>query len=130
MEWLWMYAELCGVPVDQVGDLYVRTCNTHTYTGQVTSSLSFFLFSFQVHEKSILLACLPMSLLTAHHPYLATTFQLTAAFSMYPLFTQDHLCLAVWALCCLYSLLSVLFLDKTEFELPHFQIVDVLVSEP
>ncbi|XP_064406789.1 dolichyl pyrophosphate Man9GlcNAc2 alpha-1,3-glucosyltransferase-like [Halichondria panicea] len=84
----------------------------------VTSSLSFFLFSFQVHEKSILLACLPMSLLTAHHPFLATTFQLTAAFSMYPLLTQDQLCLAVWALCCLYSLLSVLFLDRTNTEMP------------
>ncbi len=97
---------------------------------QVTSSLSFFLFSFQVHEKSILLACLPMSLLTAHHPFLATTFQLTAAFSMYPLLTQDQLCLAVWALCCLYSLLSVLFLDRTNMEMPLMESkVKVLVSE-
>ncbi len=111
---------------------YIHTLTyVHPHTpAQVTSSLSFFLFSFQVHEKSILLACLPMSLLTAHHPFLVTTFQLTAAFSMYPLLTQDQLCLAVWALCCLYSLLSVLFLDRTDSELPLLELpVKLLVSD-
>jgi alpha-1,3-glucosyltransferase len=73
----------------------------------VNSSLIFFLLSYQVHEKSILLALLPCSLLTPHHPHTVTWFQLLAVFSMYPLITKDGLVLACWALAALYTILSL-----------------------
>lgn len=71
---------------------------------QVNSSLGFFLFSFQVHEKSILLAVLPASLLTPHYPHAIAWFSLVAAFSMYSLLVRDGLSLASWALCGLFYL--------------------------
>ena len=74
---------------------------------QVNSSLIFFLFSFQVHEKSILLSTLPCSLLTHHHPHTVTWFQLLALFSMYPLANQDGLVLACWALGSLFLVTSL-----------------------
>jgi alpha-1,3-glucosyltransferase len=80
---------------------------------QVNSSLSFFLFSFQVHEKSILLATLPVSLLTAHHPYFSVWFNLVATFSMYPLLVKDGLAVATWALSGLFMLASYLVLPSS-----------------
>lgn len=44
------------------------------------SSLSFFLFSFQVHEKSILIPLLPISLLFAHNSLLAGWFSFISTF--------------------------------------------------
>lgn len=54
------------------------------------TSMSFFLASFQVHEKSILLPLLPMSLLAAADTKLvACGFGAIATFSMFPLFRLD-----------------------------------------
>ncbi|XP_076026316.1 dolichyl pyrophosphate Man9GlcNAc2 alpha-1,3-glucosyltransferase [Genypterus blacodes] len=55
------------------------------------SSLAFFLFSYQVHEKSILLACLPVCLLLNDLPLVAIWFLQVATFSMLPLFLKDGL---------------------------------------
>ena len=77
---------------------------------QVNSSLVFFLFSFQVHEKSILLASLPASLLSHHHLHSVAWFQLVAVFSMYPLLVRDGLALPTWALSGLF-VISILFLS-------------------
>ncbi|XP_073498755.1 dolichyl pyrophosphate Man9GlcNAc2 alpha-1,3-glucosyltransferase isoform X2 [Phyllobates terribilis] len=60
----------------------------------VTCSLSFFLFSFQVHEKSILLVSLPACLLLGEVPLMATWFLLTSTFSMLPLLQKDGLLMA------------------------------------
>ncbi|XP_046839200.1 dolichyl pyrophosphate Man9GlcNAc2 alpha-1,3-glucosyltransferase-like [Xenia sp. Carnegie-2017] len=60
----------------------------------VNSSLVFFLFSFQVHEKSILLAALPASLLISFQPVQTTWFLFVACFSMTPLLEKDGLLLA------------------------------------
>nr|XP_055068491.1 dolichyl pyrophosphate Man9GlcNAc2 alpha-1,3-glucosyltransferase [Misgurnus anguillicaudatus] len=57
------------------------------------SSLAFFLFSFQVHEKSILLAALPVCLLINEIPLIAIWFSLTSTFSMLPLLLKDGLLL-------------------------------------
>ena len=55
------------------------------------SSLAFFLLSYQVHEKSILLPMLPAALLfaTEEAPFLALSFGIVAAFSMFPLLRRD-----------------------------------------
>ncbi|XP_051997039.1 dolichyl pyrophosphate Man9GlcNAc2 alpha-1,3-glucosyltransferase [Xyrauchen texanus] len=59
----------------------------------VNSSLAFFLFSFQVHEKSILLAALPVCLVINEIPLIAIWFLLTSTFSMLPLLLKDGLLL-------------------------------------
>uniref|UniRef100_A0A4W3I162 Alpha-1,3-glucosyltransferase n=1 Tax=Callorhinchus milii TaxID=7868 RepID=A0A4W3I162_CALMI len=59
----------------------------------VTCSLSFFLFSFQVHEKSILLVAVPVCLLLHEVPFMATWFLLVSTFSMLPLLLKDELLL-------------------------------------
>jgi alpha-1,3-glucosyltransferase len=63
-----------------------------------TSSFSFFLFSFQVHEKSILFPLLPTLCLGLVHPLLAKWVATVAAFSMFPLLQKDGLTLQYIAL--------------------------------
>ncbi|TMS33653.1 hypothetical protein L596_001370 [Steinernema carpocapsae] len=53
------------------------------------SSLTFFLFSFQVHEKSILLAALPMLLILNEEWTTVTIFLTTSVVSMFPLLLRD-----------------------------------------
>ncbi|KIJ54800.1 glycosyltransferase family 57 protein [Sphaerobolus stellatus SS14] len=65
----------------------------------LTSSLSFFLFSFQVHEKSILLSLLPATLLLSGAESVGAgedrewgiLFNNVAVFSMWPLLKKDGL---------------------------------------
>lgn len=65
----------------------------------LTSSMSFFLFSFQVHEKTILIPLLPLSLLLSGAAQNSFTFKLgalvnnVAVFSMWPLLKRDGLAL-------------------------------------
>mmetsp|Transcript_63296 Transcript_63296/g.200189 ORF Transcript_63296/g.200189 Transcript_63296/m.200189 type:complete len:521 (+) Transcript_63296:181-1743(+) len=71
--------------------------------GMLNSSLAFFLFSFQVHEKSLLLAVVPATLLAVREPLIARWLPPVATFSMYPLLKRDGLsvayvgCLLLWA---------------------------------
>ena len=50
---------------------------------------SFYLFSFQVHEKSVLLPLLPLALLLPFHPLLYSLSGVIGVFSMYPLLEKD-----------------------------------------
>ncbi|KAG2207605.1 hypothetical protein INT46_005578 [Mucor plumbeus] len=59
----------------------------------INSSLGFFLFSFQVHEKSILLPLLPVTLLVLEEPIATTMFMNVAMFSMFPLLKREGLVL-------------------------------------
>ncbi|XP_012662643.1 dolichyl pyrophosphate Man9GlcNAc2 alpha-1,3-glucosyltransferase [Otolemur garnettii] len=59
----------------------------------VSCALSFFLFSFQVHEKSILLVSLPVCLVLNEIPFMSTWFLLVSTFSMLPLLLKDELLL-------------------------------------
>ncbi|NXC19335.1 ALG6 glucosyltransferase, partial [Corythaeola cristata] len=61
---------------------------------KVSCALSFFLFSFQVHEKSILLVSVPVCLIINEIPFMATWFLLVSTFSMLPLLLKDGLLLA------------------------------------
>ncbi|XP_068175741.1 dolichyl pyrophosphate Man9GlcNAc2 alpha-1,3-glucosyltransferase [Antennarius striatus] len=69
----------------------------------INSSLGFFLFSYHVHEKSILLAALPVCLLLSHLPLMCVWFLLISSFSMVPLLIKDGLLLP-------YAVTSVAFL--------------------
>nr|XP_034978428.1 dolichyl pyrophosphate Man9GlcNAc2 alpha-1,3-glucosyltransferase isoform X2 [Zootoca vivipara]XP_034978429.1 dolichyl pyrophosphate Man9GlcNAc2 alpha-1,3-glucosyltransferase isoform X2 [Zootoca vivipara]XP_034978430.1 dolichyl pyrophosphate Man9GlcNAc2 alpha-1,3-glucosyltransferase isoform X2 [Zootoca vivipara] len=59
----------------------------------VSCALSFFLFSFQVHEKSILLVSIPVCLVIHEIPFMSTWFLLVSTFSMLPLLLKDGLLL-------------------------------------
>ncbi|XP_067846507.1 dolichyl pyrophosphate Man9GlcNAc2 alpha-1,3-glucosyltransferase isoform X3 [Heptranchias perlo] len=85
---------------------------------EVNCSLSFFLFSFQVHEKSILLAALPVLLLLHEIPFMATWFLLVSTFSMLPLLLKDGLLLP-------YTITSLAFLLVTTKLLSAFEKVSV-----
>ncbi|XP_012733523.2 dolichyl pyrophosphate Man9GlcNAc2 alpha-1,3-glucosyltransferase [Fundulus heteroclitus] len=63
----------------------------HFKLALVNSSLAFFLFSYQVHEKSILLAALPVCLLLNDFPFMSVWFLQASTFSMLPLFLKDGL---------------------------------------
>ncbi|PAA77857.1 hypothetical protein BOX15_Mlig001228g14, partial [Macrostomum lignano] len=63
------------------------------------ASLAFFLFSYQAHEKSILLPAMSAVLLLPEAPLFACSFQLLAAISMWPLLAYKD-GLALPTVCC------------------------------
>lgn len=60
----------------------------------INAALVFFLFSFHVHEKSILIAVIPACLLGVEYPLLVTWFICISTFSMLPLLVKDGLLFA------------------------------------
>ncbi|KRY51375.1 Dolichyl pyrophosphate Man9GlcNAc2 alpha-1,3-glucosyltransferase [Trichinella britovi] len=71
------------------------------------SSLSFFLFSYHVHEKSILIPAVS-ALLTLKSPTLTVfTFLLTSAISLFPLCVKDGLTVAFFSLTFMFYCLIV-----------------------
>ncbi|XP_010316337.1 probable dolichyl pyrophosphate Man9GlcNAc2 alpha-1,3-glucosyltransferase isoform X3 [Solanum lycopersicum] len=73
--------------------------------GLLSSSLSFYFFSFQVHEKSILLPLLPASFLAIDEPLIFRWLTYFALLSMFPLLRRDELILPYIALYGLFVLL-------------------------
>ncbi|KZV73762.1 glycosyltransferase family 57 protein [Peniophora sp. CONT] len=75
----------------------------------LNSAMSFFLFSFQVHEKTILVPLLPLTLLAAGAAPESNTFALgvlannIAVFSMWPLLRRDGLAVQYVALTLLWN---------------------------
>uniref|UniRef100_A0A8D8M0W9 Alpha-1,3-glucosyltransferase n=1 Tax=Cacopsylla melanoneura TaxID=428564 RepID=A0A8D8M0W9_9HEMI len=57
----------------------------------INVSLGFFLFSFHVHEKSILLVAIPVLLYLPKDPFPVVWFLLISTFSMFDLYVKDHL---------------------------------------
>lgn len=55
------------------------------------TSLAFFFFAFQVHEKSILMPLLPITLIWHAHAHLVTWTTAISCFSMFPLLERDDL---------------------------------------
>lgn len=80
----------------------------------VNSSLAFFLFSFQVHEKSILIAAVPAILLFPMDPFMVFWFLQVSTFSMFPLLDKDGLLVAFIGLAMVYVLLTKLLIDYTK----------------
>ncbi|KAL1129708.1 hypothetical protein AAG570_012652 [Ranatra chinensis] len=75
----------------------------------INSSLAFFLFSFQVHEKSILLVALPVMFYFKHDPLHCFWFLLISTFSMLPLFKKDGLVIPFLILSVFYIIVFVSF---------------------
>jgi alpha-1,3-glucosyltransferase len=66
-------------------------------------ALSFFLASFQVHEKSILLALAPCTLLFWQDPLFVEWFSFVCVWSLYPLIQVDRLQVAYWCITTIFA---------------------------
>ncbi|XP_051160400.1 dolichyl pyrophosphate Man9GlcNAc2 alpha-1,3-glucosyltransferase [Leptopilina boulardi] len=94
-------------------DMYFRPSKQKFIISQINSSLAFFLFSYQVHEKSILLAAIPVALYFQYEPFACFWFLLISSFSMIPLIIKDGLLIAFFALTIFFSV-SISWLWFTE----------------
>nr|CAI5844499.1 unnamed protein product [Callosobruchus analis] len=79
-------------------DLFLRPNKNKFVLALINSSLAFFLFGYQVHEKSILLAAIPVLLYMPYDPIACFWFLCLTTFSMSPLLLKDRLTLAAFAL--------------------------------
>mmetsp|Transcript_21119 Transcript_21119/g.39023 ORF Transcript_21119/g.39023 Transcript_21119/m.39023 type:complete len:638 (+) Transcript_21119:41-1954(+) len=79
-------------------------------------SLAFFLLSYHVHEKSILLPLVPISIFTlVECPQVFLVMNLVSCFSIYPLLVKDDLQLAYFALTMLFALIAKSFTDEVSY---------------
>lgn len=101
-----------------------RTVGTNITFGDVThrhwtlllwanmsSALSFFLASFQVHEKSILLALAPCALLLWQDPVMVDWFSMICCWTLWPLLQTDRL--QVPYVCCILIFEAMIRLRKS-----------------
>ncbi|XP_039750715.1 dolichyl pyrophosphate Man9GlcNAc2 alpha-1,3-glucosyltransferase-like [Pararge aegeria] len=74
-------------------DLFFRINRKKFVLCLINVSLAFFLFSYQVHEKSILLVAIPVTIYLPDDPFTSLWFLLLSTFSMLPLLLKDGLLL-------------------------------------
>ncbi|XP_046386596.1 dolichyl pyrophosphate Man9GlcNAc2 alpha-1,3-glucosyltransferase [Ischnura elegans] len=96
-------------------DLVMRPEVKRLHLALVNSSLAFFLFSYHVHEKSILLVALPVALIASQDWWMQPAlvlphlwFLCITTLSMFPLLTRDGLTIPAVCLTILYPLLCLL----------------------
>lgn len=75
----------------------------------VNTSLIFFLTSFQVHEKTILVPALPILLMCREHPMAINWFITISTFSLQPLLLKDGQIIPYFVLMTIFTLLSLEF---------------------
>lgn len=92
--------------IPSLGLFKARTVRDFLY-GLTACSLAFFLFGFQVHEKSILIPLLPALLLFGEEPAVVDWFMNAAMFSMVPLLIKDKLLIAYVGLMLGWNLLTM-----------------------
>eukprot|EP00051_Salpingoeca_urceolata_P006073 m.80799 g.80799 ORF g.80799 m.80799 type:complete len:650 (+) comp14672_c0_seq5:1267-3216(+) len=83
-------------------------------------SLSFFLFSFQVHEKSVLIPAMAAGALVHREPLAACWFIAMSTFSMYPLLEKDGLPTAYIGTMLLFGVTAYLVLPQATLRSRHF----------
>lgn len=96
--------------------LFMQPSKANLILALINTSLAFFLFSFQVHEKSILLVGIPVALLLGgfkevHHrftPLISVWLLTVTTASMFPLLQKDELAIPALAL-------SVMFIVMCHF---------------
>lgn len=72
-------------------DLFLNPSKIKFLLSLINCSLSFFLFSFHVHEKSILLVAIPVLMYSPQNTFICTWFVTITTFSMLPLLIKDNL---------------------------------------
>ncbi|XP_076289731.1 dolichyl pyrophosphate Man9GlcNAc2 alpha-1,3-glucosyltransferase-like isoform X1 [Lasioglossum baleicum] len=88
-------------------DVYLKPRKERFVISHINCALAFFLFSFQVHEKSILLVAIPVLLHFQDDPFPCFWFLIISHFSMLPLFMKDNLYLAYWITLIFYTLATL-----------------------
>lgn len=78
-------------------NLYLNPQKEKFVISLINCALAFFLFSFQVHEKSILLVAIPVLLYFQSNSFPCFWFLIISHFSMLPLFIKDGLYMVYWA---------------------------------
>lgn len=71
--------------------LFARPTPRHFRYALLNASLVFFLLSYHVHEKTILLAAIPACLLVSEEPFMAAWFLTVSTASLLPLMIKDGL---------------------------------------
>lgn len=94
-----------------VVNLFRRPTYNNFILSSIICSLSFYLFSFQVHEKSILLVAIPVILYLPANIFTSIWFLLISVFSMSPLLYKDKLFIPYVSLTVLYYLFFISFLN-------------------
>lgn len=107
---------LCGATtlmlhVPLMWHLLTRPSQRSLRYGLVISSLIFFLFSYQVHEKSILIPGISILMLADEWPFQALHFGLISAFSMCPLLLKDFLFVPMIATCAFYVVVGLILVE-------------------
>jgi len=106
---------ICAVLPSCVNLYLLPTKNAFIFS-LINSALAFFLFSFQVHEKSILLVAVPVLLCFHNDPLPCFWFLIISHFSMLPLFIKDNVYLAylgtmIFYFCSVFWMWPDLFYD-------------------
>lgn len=101
--------------------------------GAASSGLAFFLASFQVHEKSILMPLAPLSLLLYDDEEFVEWFSLVAAWTMWPLLVIDRLQVAYVCLMIIFIMLIVLHRcyqdgEQTRYSFPSWKTLALILS--
>ncbi|XP_060533627.1 dolichyl pyrophosphate Man9GlcNAc2 alpha-1,3-glucosyltransferase [Cylas formicarius] len=99
---LCMFTTLSAI-LPSCADLFLRPNLRKFVLSLINCSLGFFLFSFQVHEKSILLVAIPVLLYFPYAPFVCFWFLCISIFSMIPLLIKDNLTVALIALTVFYA---------------------------
>lgn len=86
--------------------LFKPTLRTFKYA-IVNTSLAFFLLSFQVHEKTILVPALPVLLFYREHPMIVNWFAIVSTFSLQPLLHRDGQLVPYLVLMIMFTLISI-----------------------
>lgn len=96
-------------------DLLIRPSIQRFKLALINSSLVFFLFSFQVHEKSILIPAIVVCLQINKEPFWCVWFGVLSTFSMLPLLIKDGLTTAFIGCTLLYIILSLTLYDLVQY---------------
>lgn len=92
--------------------LFKPTLRSFKYS-LVNTSLVFFLLSFQVHEKTILVPALPILLLYREHPLAVNWFVAISTYSLQPLMIKDGQLVPYLVLMALHTLLTLELFHKS-----------------
>lgn len=82
----------------------------------INSSLAFFMFSYQVHEKSILIVALPVMLIFRAESFHCYWFLIVSSFSMFPLLLKDGLFIPFCSLSTIFAMSLTMFYNIPELE--------------
>ncbi|XP_044010013.1 probable dolichyl pyrophosphate Man9GlcNAc2 alpha-1,3-glucosyltransferase [Aphidius gifuensis] len=104
-------------------NIFLKPNKDNLILSLINVSLSFYLFSFQVHEKSILLVAIPVLLYFHNDPLACFWFLIVSVFSMLPLLIKDQLFIAYCSLMVFYFLSICTIWKNTLFNVKFISII-------